>query len=153
MRFLAHPRQSPPDPFVTPLGDVGAALLGGLQCFFLNRSPCRISNRDRLAGAAFVPVSASRAVASSGMVMSRLAATRPSRKSLCGASLPTLPPGLPGQADPVRSKRWTSLTAQLALTAKRDAAPRRDPPLVTKPMIRLRRSKEYGTLMVHLPRR
>ena len=34
VRLLAHPRQSPLDPFVTPLGYVGAALLGGPQCFF-----------------------------------------------------------------------------------------------------------------------
>ena len=34
MRLLAHPRQSPLDPFVTPLGYVGATLFGGLQCFF-----------------------------------------------------------------------------------------------------------------------
>ena len=63
---------------------------------FFYRCPWRIRNRERLAGAACVPVSAFKASASSGIVMSGLSLTRRSKKSFCAASLPTLPPRRPG---------------------------------------------------------
>jgi hypothetical protein len=74
MRHAPHAGLTPLDPIPPPLGDVGARALRP-SAVSLYDNPARQSSRDREAGLAVTPRSASSRSANSGMVMSGVACT------------------------------------------------------------------------------
>jgi hypothetical protein len=116
-------------------------LLGGMQRLFLNVSPHALRKRLTAERLTPTPQAASSAVSSSN-VMSGRAATNPRTNTSCSAKAKDFLPRAAGATDPVRWKRWTSLIAQLTLTANCAAAAVRVAPASTAATIRLRRSSE-----------
>jgi hypothetical protein len=102
-------------------------LLGGMQRLFLNVSPHAL--RKRLTAERLTPTP-------------QAAATNPRTNTSCSAKAKDFLPRAAGATDPVRWKRWTSLIAQLTLTANCAAAAVRVAPASTAATIRLRRSSE-----------
>jgi hypothetical protein len=112
--------------------------------------PCRSKNRQTALRLAPRSCARSRSPTSS-KVRSGSAAISASSNSACSSSAGWRRPRRFAAALPVCCQRWTHLTAELALTAKRSPAARREAPPATASTTRSRKSPEHGFGIAHPP--
>jgi len=112
--------------------------------------PCRSKNRQIALRLPLRSCARSRSPTSS-KVKSGSAAISASSNSACSSSAGWLFSRRFAAALPVCCQRWTHLTAELALTAKRSPAARREAPPATASTTRSRKSAEHGFGIAHPP--